>query len=410
MAKSHNAEDSYIGYIFQGEYALLILFDADYESKVSIETSDDVTLIGSVPTLHQIKHTLASKPGTLTIKNDGLWNTLEIWVTHPDTQTANFVFVTSASVKSNDILECLCADRAQQRDTKLLAQALLKEAQRVIYERELAKNNNEKLPYKDRASACEEILKLGEQGLETLLTRTTILDGSCNAFNIPEEVKERLKNHVPLERREPIAERLLEWWERRVAKALLNKNREKNISEISKQELLARINQLIIECSEDNLPDDYSSIDPQREDIDSLSNGMMEEQINLVNGKSHRVARAARYRWQAINQRHRWMTYDLSLAHEIDKFDKRLFDEWNDKYSIMVQENEGECDGKLAEEGLKILDWTHDEAPFKIPHIKSSWQHPFITRGSYQELANSGKIGWHPLYKKILFTDKGKKA
>lgn len=404
----HSASDSYIGYIFQGQYALLVLFDAEPESSVSIETKDDVVLLGDTPTLHQIKHTLSSKPGNLTIKNDGFWNTLGIWANHADVSNANFVFVTCASVAANSVLECICSNRHQSNGLDLLSIYLLNEAKRVVGKREKAKNKGIKLPYKDRVSGCEAILSLEKSKLDSLLRRITIIDGSFNAFDIPKEVEEKLKKHVPLERRKPIAVKLLEWWEWRVAKALLRDNKEKDIIGISKQELLSRISQLIIDCSDDYLPDDYSDIDPKQEDLDALPVGFMEKQISLVDGKNHRIVRAAKSRWQAFNQRNNWMTYDLSLAHELELFDKRLFKEWEDKHSVMVEDTEGQCELTLAKEGRALLDWTHDDAPYKIPHIKPTWKHPFITRGSYQELSNTGKVGWHPLYKKHLMDDGGK--
>jgi hypothetical protein len=52
--------------------------------------------------------------------------------------------------------------------------------------------------------------------------------------------------------------------------------------------------------------------------------------------------------------------------------------------------------------GLKILRWTHEEAPNVVRPIAEGWNAAYYVRGSYQVLAINLTVGWHPEYKKLL--------
>jgi hypothetical protein len=52
--------------------------------------------------------------------------------------------------------------------------------------------------------------------------------------------------------------------------------------------------------------------------------------------------------------------------------------------------------------GLKILHWTHEEAPQVVRPFAEGWNAAYYVRGSYQVLAIDLQVGWHPDYKKLL--------
>jgi hypothetical protein len=52
--------------------------------------------------------------------------------------------------------------------------------------------------------------------------------------------------------------------------------------------------------------------------------------------------------------------------------------------------------------GCEILDWSHNDAPQWPFTFGRGAIPPFVTQGTYQDLANRLLVGWHPDFKKLL--------
>ncbi len=169
---------------------------------------------------------------------------------------------------------------------------------------------------------------------------------------------------------------------------------------ITKDELSVKISELIVDNYDTSLPDDYSRKRPDPSEI--VQDGMMERQIQLVRGGESRIQRAKIARWQAINQRNRWLDDDFSIAATLDDFDQQLVEEWKDLHAPICDDFKGESEDVLCTEERMLLDWSHKDAPHQISPIADNWSQPFLVRGSYQELANEMKVGWHPDFEKHL--------
>jgi hypothetical protein len=63
----HNADDAALGFLYQGQYALMLLWrEADDDAVIYLETLDDVVLVTNGGTLlEQLKHSLKAKPPSL---------------------------------------------------------------------------------------------------------------------------------------------------------------------------------------------------------------------------------------------------------------------------------------------------------------------------------------------------------
>ena len=402
MAKSskHDATDSALGFYFQACYALILLLDAGDDDSVSVETRDDVELIGKNAQLNQLKHTLGTAPA-LTEKNDGLWNTIGIWLDAFLARKHSFVFVTCAGIDAaSPLLEL--AEPSRNRDGAL--KLLVDEAERVVASVKEAlaevakgKKTNADIPYKDRISPCREFLKLSPIDRKEFLQRITILHSGFNATALRTEVEKRLDNYRKATRPQ-LAERLLEWWDRRVARSLL-----KELSrQITKDELLERLHSLNDELSDDNLPDDFSLLEPPT--LDPELGTMMEEQIKLVGGGVSRISRAAKARWRARSQRDRWIASAIGMAAELATFDKGVLESWQDRHAPLRDDckEQGWDDSQKRKSGLALLDWSHLEAWNVVTPPRPKWDKPFLTQGTYQQLADELKVGWHPEYEKLL--------
>lgn len=387
----HEATDAYIGYLHQGYYALVVLLDAGDDDAVSVETDDDVTLEGANPKLHQLKHSLDPSPA-LTVANVGLWKTLRIWAEHVrNGDLWTFVLVTCSPLHAKSSLNALTTDMA---DRSPVVADLREEANRVMQEVAQARSESRTLPYKDKMPGCEAFLSLAPLQQERLVDRIILRPSSFNATQLPSELAARLDRITPVEKRSQLYERLIEWWDRQIALSLLGRRSRV----LHKSELQRQISHLVIEVGEASLPDDFSLLKPDEEELASELGGIMEKQIRLVKGGEQRVTRAAVARWQARNQRDRWMREDLALAPMLDTYDEQLVEEWQGFYGPMCDDTRDCESNTCCQAGLKLLDWSHHDAPREVRPLKPDWQSPFLVRGSYQQLADEKRVGWLPGY------------
>ncbi|WP_242917369.1 ABC-three component system protein [Pontibacter liquoris] len=392
----HSASSSLLGYLYQGYFALLQLLQAPDNSYVSIETQDDIELADqNNKSLLQLKHSLGSPP-PLTVKNDGLWKTIDIWCKYSkDSEITRLMYVTSATVGENDKLKLVENSLCPVDSLEELADALETEAKRVLEEREFArKNNRKKLPHEVKYKGCQAFLTLESNQRHLLIGKVMVLSQAVNITNIKSEVELNLLL-LPQKYRSLVSEKILEWWGLRVVRSLYDKSEER----ISCTEVKDKIVEIVQECKDDFLSDDYGEKEP--DDLNMYSGSLMEKQITLVSGGKARVVRATKARWKAMKQRSAWLLNNISLAPKLAAFDRSLIQEWKDEFDVMKEDCEDLSNDKKCEKGLELLDWSHKKAPTSIPPIVERWNSAYLVRGSYQELADKGEVGWHPSYDSI---------
>jgi hypothetical protein len=85
----------------------------------------------------------------------------------------------------------------------------------------------------------------------------------------------------------------------------------------------------------------------------------------------------------------------LLLVNELSNYETLLIDEWNRLFLIMQEDLEyldGNSDDKMKNDaGRKLL---NDTESLNI-NIRKKVDKPFIMRGTYHDLANQLKVGWH---------------
>lgn len=386
---SHSATHSAIGYYHQGLYALVVLLDAGDGARVSVETAEDVTVEDGGTSLHQLKHSL-DPSSSFTVKTEGLWKTVKAWCDRKPAADELLVLATCAPLQQGSALAELTRT-GQPRSATLLG-AFNDEATRVRTERAAP---GESKPHAKRAPGCEAWLNLLPEKRHALLDRMLLVPSSFTAADVPVEVAKRLKC-VLADVRAQITERLIEWWDRQVVLSLLKK-RERWLS---KTELLGRIEQLIIEHSNRGLPDYIAGQEPA--DINAEMTGTMVRQIELVSGGPPRIKRAAVARWRVRTLRERWLLDDFSIAAELDRFDDALVERWRDRFEPMQHDCLAVDDAERSKRGLVLLDWSHHAAPAEVPPIRPLFTAEYLVQGSFQQLAEEERVGWHPHYKTLL--------
>jgi hypothetical protein len=219
---------------------------------------------------------------------------------------------------------------------------------------------------------------------------------SFTAVDVPKEVAHRLQYCVPPKVRGAVVERLIEWWDRQVVLSLLDQRSRF----LTKFELQARLQELIVEHSLVGLPDEYG--DKKPDSVAAETGPVMEQQIIWVKGGNARIQRAAIARWRARNQRDKWLDGDFAAAAELANFDRRLVDTWWGHFGPIKEDCEGRPDDICRTLGLELLEWSHFAALNEIPPIRPHAPHSYIVQGSLQQLAEEGTVGWHPRYKELL--------
>ncbi|MFO0641542.1 MAG: ABC-three component system protein [Polyangiaceae bacterium] len=389
----HSAEASALGFYYQTFYALLALLGQDTDdAAVAIEQLDDVDLkVDGQTLLIQLKHSLLAAPPPIALKSRALWRTLKVWIDalpKVNLSETTFYLVSVAGIDDKSGLMALTSLNA---DRNSLAKAMVNEAQGVVEARAAATSAKKRqLPHADRVDGCEAFLALSETERLNLLRRIVIKQGSPSVEKIEELIAKHLKI-LPPDKRAPVAERLVEWWDRQVVYSLCGK-RDRLLSRAELQEqvsvAIADLEQgkLLAEFEGASAPEDYQP------------HGMLARQIGLVRGTRSDLSKAIREEWRAREQRSKWMNENPAMAVKIGDHDRVLREHWSDQHSQMVEECNAVEDDVKCEMGLKILRWTHDTAPGVVRPIASGWNAPYYVRGSYQVLAISLEVGWHPEY------------
>jgi hypothetical protein len=397
---SHSAADAALGFYYQAFAALLTLISRDTDSAaVGIEQLDDIELrVDGNRLLYQLKHSIKSPPPTLTIKSKELWRTIKLWtdlLPQLALSETTFHLLTVASIADGDPLSTLLADEADRED--LLA-AMSSEAQRVADARLAAAKEGKLPPYADRHAGCEAFLSLSETERLNLLRCIVIKPNSPVISEIESHVAAQLKI-LPPDQRPGVAKRLIEWWDLQVIYSLCGKR----ACFISRVELQEQISSVVADIEDDRILPDYETICPPKEYQPA---GMLTRQINLVQGKDSDLSRAIREEWRAREQRSKWVNDNVSMATLIGEYDRVLQEHWSDRHTQMIEDCAKLAEGQKCDAGLRLLRWTHDQAPQNVRPITEGWCAPYYVRGSYQVLAINLTVGWHPDYLALLGDEK----
>jgi len=392
----HEASASALGFYYQAHFALFSLISQTTDdAAVAVERLDDVELKADGHNLlYQLKHSMSSTPPAVTLKCVALWKTIKVWIDilpNLSLSETTFHLVAVGAIPKDSPLLALCDE---QSDRTLLLKALKAEAERVIKERQLAAAENKPLPHTDRAPGCKAFITLDDSSRRNLLRRIQIKPNSPDITSIEQLVADKL--HVlPLAHRRLVAERLIEWWSSQVVYSLCGR-RDRTITAAELKYHISLFNSAIDE--ELLLPDFQIAVHPK----DYQPHSMLGRQITLVEGNRVDQSKAIREQWRAQQQRSKWVKDNPAMKSKISNYDMLLTEHWEDQHTQIVEDCTGKVDEFKRLKGLELLRWTHNEAPNYIEPIANGWSGHYYIRGSYQVLAISLQVGWHPDYKILL--------
>lgn len=393
ISTDFSAKEPSLGYFYQIKFALYILLVNAREldnPKLKIENLDDVEIedVNSL-SLYQTKLHIKNK-GNLTNSSVDFWKTIRIWSQHIidgliDIDNTILNLVTTENVPESSLL----IDFKASIDLETKLTEIMEALDKICID----SNNQTNL------KAYEAFQNLSIENKKKLIKSIRIIDNSVGIEDINEKIKKQLAFSTYPAHLDAFLEILEGWW---FGKAI--ENLTEKIDYISFSELQIKIANIRDSFQADNLPNHFpEQLDVSDEDIETLRDKTFLKQLELIqiSTNSNTVKRAISDYRRAFEQRSKWLRLDLLNPEEEEDYDKRLQDYWQNIFDIMCDEVEEKEMDEIRRLGKSFY---VDQFAKSCPQIKirEKFNEDFLTRGSYQILADSKKIGWHPNFKSEL--------
>ena len=136
---------------------------------------------------------------------------------------------------------------------------------------------------------------------------------------------------------------------------------------------------------DDNLPIEEWSLEEISDEELAQDNRTFIQQLRLIEEGNAVLRRSIKNYYRAYQQRSSWAREELLLPNELEDYEKRLIDEWEQCQAFMDEDGDPVVQGKALYKEIMDKD---------IP-IRKLCTEPFVMRGSYEMLADKKDIGWH---------------
>ena len=383
----YSAASSALGYLYQVRYALLESLRRlrkGQEFIVSIETLDDVVFEkdGDAPELLQTKHHL-NRPADLTDSSPDLWKTLRIWCEAIGDdgvpQGTLYLLITTAQTTDGQAAHYLKPGDSRSPETAM----------------ERLNSTADSSTSQANAKAYQAYRALNQDQRKRLLQNVIVVDAAPTISDLDTELKEVAYGFAAKKFLESFLQRLEGWWYRRAIQHLVNDEAKPILSE----ELDSETASLREQFKEESLPID-DDIMSATVDASGYQDRIFVHQLRLIEIGNGRIFHAIRNFFRAFEHRSRWIREDLILIGDLERYEDRLVEEWD----ILFHQRRDEIGEEASEESKKIVaqtlyKWVETATH---PQIKPGVTEPSISRGTYQMLSDSQRVGWHLEFKERL--------
>ena len=382
------AAGSALGYLAQVEYALLIALqrmDTEDRLKLSLETVDDISfeVEGRPQELWQTKHHVG-RQGSLGDASPDLWKTLRNWIETSDECSTCFLF-TTATAQPGTAASLL--GPARSRDDVVAAREKLDGVAQVG-------GNAASADYYAR------YLLLSEAERTQLLQRVVVLSAAATGEQLTEQLIATVRKAAVQRRRGPLVDRLRGWWHGR-AMAHLTKVARGEVDWIDISEIEDQLHLIAQTLRDDNLPLDYGDEPKPTSDEVEGDDRVFVEQLKIILLHHERIRQAVYDHNRAFLQRSRWQREQLLAIGELDKYDRRLIEEWERVFLPLEEEPDGDNTDEAGKRTLAQTAYRHLQER-TLPEIRAEVRSGYIPFGSLHILADRLQIGWHPDWVDLL--------
>ena len=385
---SHEAASSALGYLYQSQWPLLELLRGSLDRPdlaITVELFDDVAWEeqGTAIQLLQLKHHVRSGRGLGDMSAD-LWRTVRVWLDGVDVSDPNgpsLCLVTTQTAAPASAAAALRPDETGERDVSA-AVALLEAA---------ASRSQDQTTRETR----ERFLALPPGSRRTFVERIRVLDDAPTIGDLDAKVRREVGRGLPRGHEDTFMGLLWAWWYARVVEMLQGKRRS-----VSGLDVDAYINTLRDSFGPDTLPT-LVGLDALAPDAEAdYADRRFVHQMRWVGMPGKLIQKAIADYYRAYTQTAAWVDSNLVGLDELDVFEKKLRDEWEREFTWMLTElpeNASEDDKRRA--GLKLLREALDRTGIRV---RERYDEPFFCRGKHHELADEGRVGWHPDFEDLL--------
>jgi len=389
---SHDASGQLTGYLYQVLTALLLLLkNTNEEAQICIEKYDDVAFLEDDEPiiLIQTKHHLKEQ-SNLSNSSTDLWRTINSWCdslkkSPTGLPTTKFVIITTACVQSDNAALFLLDNNERNTD----------KANEILTT--IAKTSKSKI----NKSFYDNFLTMSQDLRNRLIDNIYIYPKSNNIVNLKPEIMSYVRYATLPKFEENVYTKLIGWWISEIIKCL----NSRDLRFITRQQIQQILFDIGSEYKDDSLPIDVDfTHNPTDDELNQISpnNRIFINQLNLIKLSRDRIKRCIRDYYNAIRQRSSWVREQLLLVDELSAYEDTLIDEWERLFIIMrdsiSESSNGSNEKYKSNAGAKLY---NDIEGLNIK-IRERVEKPFIMRGTFHDLANHLKVGWHVDYKERL--------
>lgn len=376
---SHNAAPSALGYLYQSQWPLLDLIRG-YRNRpdcsVSLELYDDVAWDDSGTPLErlQLKHHIGTTRSLGDMSADW-WRTIQAWMDTDiidDPNGPKLIIVTTQRAAVGSAANALRPgrDRNPTDALSLLAAA--------------AKNSTSK----ETENTRRQFLGLAESRMRVFVGRMFVLDSSPAISDLDGAVRSELSILLPTGREDLFMQQLWGWWYERVVDLLTGEVRGINGLQVKQ-----KIDDIKAQYADDDLPRSLLG-DVEPSVLSDYLDHVFVHQMRWVEWSPKLIELAIIDYYRAYVQAAQWIENRLIGYDEISRYERKLCEEWEREREYMLLELPPDADDATRRQaGAKLLKTLMSQTQVRI---RSRYDEAFFPRGKHHELADLGRIGWHP--------------
>jgi hypothetical protein len=380
----HSAAPSALGYLYQTQWPLLELLQRGLDrpdAAIMLELHDDVSWEEGSPTeLIQVKHHQNSTR-VLGDKDSDWWRTIRAWMQAHEAGDPNGPLLTMVTTLTAGAGTAAAALRPESRDPAT-ALALLEAA--AAESRESA-----------FADTRERFLNLDDSERSTFVSRMFVLDARPTLRDLDGDVRRAIGRGLPRDHADSYMGQLWYWWHT-LAIQMLTRAR----AGVSAVELDVFLDDLRDQYGKNNLPTLVPAEVVRPAEIEAqYGDSPFVHQLRWVDAPPKILQKAIVDYYRAYTQQARWLDDDLIGFHEIEQFERNLVDEWEREFEWASADTGIHEDAAKVALGQELLRAALDQTTYRV---RERYDEPFFSRGKHHELANTGRVGWHPDFRDRL--------
>ena len=382
----HSAAPAAAGYFYQAQWALLELIRGSRvrpDCRISLELFDDVAwdADGSPVELLQIKHHLVGSR-LLGDLDDDVWRTIGAWLDAGPADDPNGPLLTLVTTQTARDGTALGALRPPDPDFRT-AQRLLEDAAR-------------RSSSVGTAATRRRFLALPETSRRIFMRRLRVLDAAPGFQELDATVKLELRLSLPAGFEDQAIEQAWGWWSRRVLEML-----QRIRPSVGATDVHLFLNDMWARYTADNLPT-FDELRLPDEEVGTFGDRPFVHQLRWVVIPDVILRTAILDYYRAYAHASKWLRDDLLGLDELERFEAALKDEWERAFAWATSELPQAADEATKQRvGRELLERTLAQTMIRV---RDRYDEPFFSRGKHHELADAGKIGWHPEFEERLRT------